>query len=312
MNNNFFITDNGKKVEDGKTRTPFPFDGERELISICKGLTVDSRKYDASISIRKMSRYLEHYQRFLYSVVSKYIFNLSDEKVGLFTTNLDALHEYVRQQHASIDDNLKWGIVKFWDHVHLALYQCDNLRQGEDEFELRFKENVPLIKKDMEDDLTDFKSSMITQLIALVGIFTAMAFLVFGGINSLDNIFNGAKNFPIVVICIIGALWGMVMVNLVFVFMAFVAKLSNKPLMAKHTDGVNVIRMVKLLNVAMGFVLCFSVWIYILQYLGAATMAQALYDAYPMRTILISAGIIILSFAGVLLKIFLKHRDDET
>lgn len=312
MSNDFFKTDDGKRANDRSPTKPLPFDGERELILICKGLTVDSRRYKASISIDKMREYLTHYDRLLYSIISKYIFDLSEEKVGVFTTNLDALNDHIRQHQDSLEDNLKLGIIKFWDHVHLALYQCDNLRQDEDEFEFRFKENVPLIKKDMEDDLRDFKSSMITQLIALVGIFTAMAFLVFGGINSLDNIFNGAKNFPIIVICIIGALWGIVMLNLVFVFMVFIAKLSNKTLRAKHKDGINVIRMVKLINAAMGCVLCISVWIYVLQYLGVSNIVQAIYDAYPIRVILISAGVIVLGFVGALLKIFLKHRYDET
>lgn len=302
MKSNVFKTDNGEIAQEYNGAISFPIDGERELTVICQEMTAESFKPETSVA--EIQEYLNHYGRFLYSVISKYIFTLSTEKEGLFVTNLDALDVYIREHHDSIDEDIKLGIIKFWDHVHLALYQCDNLRQGEEEFRSQFKKNIPLIKDDVYDDLREFKSSMITQLIALIGIFTAMAFLVFGGMNSLDNIFDGVRNFPVVVLSMIGSLWGMVMINLIFVFMAFVSKLTDKPLVSKSGDGINVIKMVKLINAVIGFILCISVWVYIIQYLGAANMLKNLYAVHPIKVVFISAAVIVVGFIVILLKIF--------
>ena len=68
---------------------------------------------------------------------------------------------------------------------------------------------------------------MNMQFISLIAIFTALSFIVFGGITALDNIFNGMKNFPIFSLLILGSLWGLLICNLVFVFIFFISKLTK-------------------------------------------------------------------------------------
>mgnify|MGYP007007140284 CR=1 FL=1 len=46
--------------------------------------------------------------------------------------------------------------------------------------------------KDVEIRLT---KEMNMQLISLIAIFTALSFIVFGGISSLDNIFFGSERY---------------------------------------------------------------------------------------------------------------------
>ena len=78
--------------------------------------------------------------------------------------------------------------------------------------------------KDVEIRLT---KEMNTQLISLIAIFTALSFIVFGGISSLDNIFDGVKDIPVTKLMIVGSIWCFCIMNLVFVFMFFVGKLTH-------------------------------------------------------------------------------------
>lgn len=67
---------------------------------------------------------------------------------------------------------------------------------------------------------------LTAQLLTIVGIFTALAFLVFGGISSLDNIFSNIE-LPIFKLLIVGSVWGLCILNLVFVFLFCVGKMTK-------------------------------------------------------------------------------------
>lgn len=57
----------------------------------------------------------------------------------------------------------------------------------------------------MADAELRLSKEMNGQLISLVSIFTALSFLIFGGISSLDNIFVGAKDIPVTKLMIVGS-----------------------------------------------------------------------------------------------------------
>lgn len=61
----------------------------------------------------------------------------------------------------------------------------------------------------------DMSKEMNSQLLTMIGIFTALAFLVFGGINSLDNVFS--EGVPVLKLMVVGSVWGLCILNLVFV-----------------------------------------------------------------------------------------------
>ena len=75
---------------------------------------------------------------------------------------------------------------------------------------------------------------MNAQLLTLVSIFTALAFLVFGGISSLDNIFS-LSEIPLLKIIASGLVWGLCIFNLIFVFLFCVGKMTH--LNFKSTDS---------------------------------------------------------------------------
>ena len=74
---------------------------------------------------------------------------------------------------------------------------------------------------------------MNAQLLTMVSIFTALAFLIFGGISSLDNIFS-ISGIPLLKIIASGLIWGLCIFNLIYVFLFCVGKMTH--LNFKSTD----------------------------------------------------------------------------
>ncbi len=68
-----------------------------------------------------------------------------------------------------------------------------------------------------------------SQLLTLVGMFTALAFLIFGGISSLDNLFSEMNNLSILKLVTLGCVWGICILNLIFVFLICVSKMTHLP-----------------------------------------------------------------------------------
>ena len=125
---------------------------------------------------------------------------------------------------------------------------------------------------------------MSNQLLTMVSIFTALAFLVFGGISSLDNIFS-AHGIPMLKLMCIGTVWGLCILNLIFVFLFCVGKMTK--LNFKSTDDPNasifqkypVVWWTDLILVAL---LTICLWAYYIHKQGIDSWISGIYSGNPM------------------------------
>ncbi len=186
----------------------------------------------------KIYEYIKEYDRILYSPISNICYQCfikyeSDKQVDIFgslVSNIEKVlgisntMEYKKKiEKAKKDKNeeeikllkdTSKAIVKIWDHVNLAQNQYSVLSQTDDEYRKKFDELMsPVqdkINNEMRTNMADLSRSMSEQLLSLVGIFTALAFLLFGGISSLENIFSGIQTVSLLKLVILGCVWGVV------------------------------------------------------------------------------------------------------
>lgn len=215
---------------------------QKEMDEICQLLSVESKEFSASEFLNKVEKYIVRNERLLYTNITNYIFTLDDQCFGVLLTNIDNVVVYIESAECKIQysearsqdneklEKTKRTIIKMWDHINLARKQYNLFNTKDDEYKTIVDEKMEMASAKISQELNG-------QLISLVGIFTALSFLVFGGISSLDNIFAGAKDIPMLKLMIIGILWCFCIMNLVFVFMFFVGKLTR--LSIKSTDDVN-------------------------------------------------------------------------
>lgn len=197
-----------------------------------------------------LNSYVYKYKRILYSNVSSIIFNLKNEtntkkdsnndSLSTVTSNLQSLFDYCNDDECisrikaeipeSEQDSIEYtirAVWKLWDHVNLAQRQYEDLRQTDEEYDNKFKNRISSFK-------TEITKEMNAQLITMVGIFTALAFILFGGISSLHNLFAGIKEANLFPAIIIGCIWGLAILNVTFVFLFSVGKMTNLSFKSTH------------------------------------------------------------------------------
>ena len=217
-----------------------------EIEKVFQSMMVKQDQFEKEKTFDDLYSYILAYDRILYSPISNLIYSSYEngqdgDVIGTLQSNLDALLSYVSNPQVienkksdlkdakskkRVDDTKK-AIIKIWDHVNLANQQYKVLKQTDDEYNKKFQVRIADYKETMTKEMN-------AQLLTLVSIFTALAFLVFGGISSLDTIFS-LSEIPLLKIIASGLVWGLCIFNLIFVFLFCVGKLTH--LNFKSTDS---------------------------------------------------------------------------
>lgn len=220
---------------------------EGKVKGFCQVLLSDAEQFNGEQVCKGLVAYIGEYHRILYSPISNTIYKCyqeceSDEaskKIGSMLSNTEAVISYTKTQafvklkeessNPQDYEDASKAILKIWDHISLAQQQYSMLKKSDEEYKKQVEDMLVPVKEDITKDMN-------AQLITMVGIFTALAFLIFGGISSLDNIFINIE-LPILKLMIIGCVWGMCILNLVFVFLFCIAKMTK--LNFKSTEDIN-------------------------------------------------------------------------
>lgn len=181
-----------------------------------------------------------------YSEITRIIYGLQDESGMDFF--MEAFKKQIRNriQHNSSElselSNEYVILIKVSEHVNLARKQKDSLYRkqaekiGNQENSLKqLRENTEKetkrlrkLKQEMKT-IKDMKSSIYGDFIAILGIFSALIFSLFGGFDTLSKVVSQVSmNVRLYRIMISVALLGMILVSLLFFLLKAVATMSGK------------------------------------------------------------------------------------
>lgn len=159
-----------------------------------------------------------------------------------------------------IVDDTKKAILKIWDHVNLANQQYKILKQTDDEYTEKFKRHISSYKEEMTKEMN-------AQLLTMVSIFTALAFLIFWGISSLDSIFS-IDRIPIMKLLSIGLIWGICIFNLIFLFLFCVSKMTKLDFKSNSNPDATIFQKYPVVwwcNLILISLLLICLWVYFVQ-----------------------------------------------
>ena len=248
-----------------------------------------------------IEKYLESYKRWLYSDISGYLFNCTEEAVSTFLTNLDTLQLYAHKFQGEPVNNrekkrrteLMFAIDKLWDHSNLAQKQNISLHDSEESFKARFEKNlIPFEAR--------FSKNMHEQFISLIAIFTALSFIVFGGISALDDIFAGVTSIPILELMIIGSIWSLCIANLVFAFMFFVSKLTKISIKSSSDPSASIAEKYPFMiwsDFLLLLILSVTCFLYYIDYSNSGGWLLVLSQSYPIPSLVIGVLTIAIPFS---------------
>lgn len=206
---------------------------QAQILNLCRALdqSVATGQFDCVKWVSELNDYISNSQnRLLYNDISNYIFSKNGREYGSMMTNLETVIDYamghLRPQAGHPDrqkEILYKAILKFYDHLNLAQKQVEM-------FDSDRKSLQQDIELEVKTEISNATKDITSQLVGLVALFTAMSFLVFGGIASLDSIFQSVERFvnlesSVLPVLLVAIAWAFCMMNLLFGFMYFVLRL---------------------------------------------------------------------------------------
>ena len=198
-----------------------------------------SESFDFVRWITDFNDFACNHKRFMYTFLSSDILQeQNDDTVSLIIQNLTTITNKVSKKE-SLDAGYKLKsadkrkqiinlpseqyrlIMKLYDHCNLANVQRCAYKQTKEDIKNITDESFDIKFHSYEKDIT-------SQLIGLVSIFTALSFVIFGGISVLDSLMSSIKTLPVLKVIFIGDLWLLCMVNLFMLFTKLICAICSK------------------------------------------------------------------------------------
>lgn len=272
-------------------------------------------------AFKMLSQYISLYERIMYSTVSVIIYEItnkdyksnSQDIFGSMLTNAEALLDYAEGQKYKSEKDIifktKRAAWKIYDHINLAHTQYGELRQSEAEYEERFKKAIEPVQKEITKDMN-------SQLLAMVGIFTALAFVLFGGISSLENVLSGLKDTHLLRLLIVGCGWGLGIADVMFVLLYCIGemtKLNLKSSLAPDATFIQKYPVVCWVNFILGSLLSIFMWLYYCVNRNGSTLLDRIIKSNPTGSSIIGVVAIVIAIIAILVVMHNKahHKKKE-
>ena len=185
--------------------------------------------------ISDFSSYVSTFDKLYYSVISGIILKeLDDNSISLLLSHITTVIEY-----KDVSDELYKPLLKFYDHCNLAYAQKTVYQTTKHEAETT-------VSNTLKEKLDDYQKDMTGQLIGLISIFTALAFLVFGSISILDNLLTNVQSQPLFKVLFVADLWLLCMTNMFMIFARVIGKFTKTKIDFSLYYGI--------LNIVMGVI----------------------------------------------------------
>lgn len=302
-----------------------------QVTRLCEFLISDSsgfNKDDARKGFHMILQYIRKHHRILYSQISNMIYALYNEHppeeamilLGTMLSNIEKIMEYTEtqpyrdelaeiecQEEKNFYKDTQNALIKIWDHVNLAQAQYSGLKQTDEEYKRKFNASIEPFKNTLVRDMN-------AQLLTMVSIFTALAFLIFGGISSLGSIFSNHE-LPVLKIMIIGCVWGLCILNLLFVFLFCVGKMTNLNFKSGNETGSNIFQKYPVVwwsNLVILMLLAGNLWTYYIRQEKIDSWFRAWCGRFPQMAMWGGYGIIFVVFIVLFILLFRqtwKSRD---
>ncbi len=212
---------------------------KRSQSSLYLKLTVNNTDFDFVEWMKEFNAFAKKYDRFLYSAITSAILReKSEDKISFVMGNVKTIVDKIKKDsnkkdYQISDEALKESIVtvsqdkykmliKLYDHCNLANTQRSVYNQT--------KQDISHLTDDaIKQKVGEYEKDITTQLISLVSIFTALSFVIFGGISVLDNLLQNVRVLPVIKTLLVGDLWLICMANLFILFTKFICIMTTRP-----------------------------------------------------------------------------------
>ena len=212
-------------------------------------------------TFRKVSIFYKENPRHQYYKISKYVCSkMEDEQdsVSYILNNISNLKTAIQCQkndynnwlsEEGIDfgcDDIINRLNKLYDHIALEEERLINndkiIKRSRRLLEENLTDNFNSMAKEFSDKFNDMSNGQSANIMTIVGLFSAVIFVFFGGVTGLSSIVTGIfklktkqdLTIPLIIILFIG----LVLFNIVFMLLYTIAKILDKNIGRKVGNGI--------------------------------------------------------------------------
>lgn len=205
---------------------------------------------DKNEIIKKFIEYYNKHQRHQYHAISKFVsdkMSESEDSISYILNNIEDMIAFLKYKKVELMEsveaksNLKIGelilnIEKIYDHVALEEERIKSnsvaVRDSNERIERNVINTFNSITDSFQKKVDEISNSLNANIITVVGLFSAIIFVFFGGITTLSSFVNGILEisnkeellYPILALLIVG----FIIFNTIFLLLYTIAKIVNK------------------------------------------------------------------------------------
>lgn len=221
-----------------------------------KNILNELAKNDAIKSDNDKSRYLKQLKN-IYFYNNKQDFNLcysdifplltklkkTENNIAHVGQNLEQILEYSRKDS---NPNVYKVLKNLWDHTNLEIARIDYINAIDARLDITgndLSEKYKIISAEAQkinekqegiNKTINRINNIYSEFISILGIFSAIVLVYFGGTSIIGNVLNAINETPIfkgILICLIA---GIIIFNIIFMFLYFLAKILDRSIAATN------------------------------------------------------------------------------
>lgn len=201
------------------------------------------------IYITKTGENFRHFYNEIFSIITE-IHNNDSTAIDILGENMRILYKYCMDKN---DTQIEEPISKLFDHVSLDIARIRYTNAIDRRLELtgdtllsqissankkiEEAENTYNAIKDNVEETSQKINHAYSEFVSILGIFSAIVLVFFGGTSIIGNIIEGMKETNIFITLIVACFAGTIIFDLLFMFIYFLAKLLDRNI-AATTEGV--------------------------------------------------------------------------
>ncbi len=201
-------------------------------------------------SLEKISRYYDKYTRHQYHIVSHFVnetMKESDDAISYILCNIEELINLLSYDPEKYDkiirnvsdlsvDDIRLNLEKLYDHIALEeerlTINASNIQRSKEQIKTDVINNFNSITYDFQRKVDEVSGALNANIITVVGLFSAIIFVFFGGITGMAGVVKGIcelkdkEDITIPLLCL--TMIGFIMFNIIFFLLYTISKLVDK------------------------------------------------------------------------------------
>lgn len=201
-------------------------------------------------NLRKIAKYYDKNGRHQYHIISHFVYmkmNEGEDIVSYILNNIDSMLTFISYRKDKCEkivsknsdlhiDDIVLDLEKLYDHIALEEERLINngnvIQNSKNEIERNVINTFDSIFRNFQSKVDETSNSLNANIITVVGLFSAIIFVFFGGAIALSDVINGILGLkekddltlPLIVLLAVG----FVLFNIIFLLLYSISKIVDK------------------------------------------------------------------------------------